>query len=317
MTREEALERIAELARRHDLDISDVVPVLPSSKDRTASSPDWARRLLAVVGGLLVLAGLIGVLQLVWDDLAPFARVLTVFGSGLVLLVLGVVAGRDPAYESAASPLLLVAGLFQTTGLFVLLDEYSTGTDELLGAMLVFGVMTAQFGLLFAALKRTDLLFLLLLSATLVFGTTLAWLDVEGEWILLVIGVSGLLISYGLERTRWRGLCGLAWFAYAACTAIGLFGLVEGRFPFDLLLIVAAVLLVQLSIHVQSRPLLVAAVIVLLAYLGYFTGEYFADVLGWPIALIVFGLVLLALSGYAVRLGRGMRAEPPSRSEPR
>ena len=44
----------------------------------------------------------------------------------------------------------------------------------------------------------------------------------------------------------------------------------------------------------------------MLAYLGYYTREYFADVLGWPVALILFGLVLLALSGYAFKLGQGM-----------
>jgi hypothetical protein len=48
------------------------------------------------------------------------------------------------------------------------------------------------------------------------------------------------------------------------------------------------------------------SVIVLLSYLGYFTQEYFADTLGWPIALIVFGAVLLAASGFAIRLGQRM-----------
>lgn len=307
MSREEALDRIASLVREHDLSADEVLAVLPPDNRDRAETSNWAQRLLAIVGGLLVLAGLVGALNLVWDDLVPATRVLAVFGSGLVLLVLGIVACRDRAFEAAASPLFLVAGLFQTAGLFVLLNEYSFNADDAVGGMLIFGVLSVQFACLFTVLKRTDLLFLLLLSATLFFCATLVWMDVDEGPIGLILGVSGLLVTYGLERTPWRAVCGLAWFAYPITAAIGLFDLVEGAFPFDLLLVVAAVVLVQLSVHLRSRPLLVSSILILLGILAYFTSEYFADVLGWPIALILFGLVLLGLSGYALRLGRGMK----------
>jgi hypothetical protein len=309
-----ALARIVELARAHALTPAEIQRALAESGDpavdvsegRDAGAPDWVRSLLALVGGLLVLAGLVGLLQLIWDDLSSLARVLSVFGSGVVLLVLGLVASRDQAFDRAASPLLLVAGLFQTVGLFVLLHEYSIDVEDEMAFMLVFGAIAGQFAALFAALKRADLLFLLLVAATLFLAATLAWLGIDGEWIALALGAAGLLVSFGLERTRWTGVCSLSWVAYAFMLAVGLFELVEGAFPLDLALIVTAALLIQLSVYVARRGLLTVAVIIMLVYLGYYTNEYFADVLGWPIALIAFGLVLLALSGYAVRLGRSM-----------
>lgn len=311
--RRSALAQIAELARAHSLTADEIEQALtdPEASEhgaavRDAGAPDWVRALLAVVGGLLVLAGLVGLLQLVWDDLSAPARVLSVFGSGVVLLVLGLVASRDAAFDRAASPLLLVAGLFQTVGLFVLLGEYAIDFEDEVAAMLVFGVIAGQFAALFAALKRTDLLLLLMIAATLFLAASLAWLDVDGEWIALNLGIAGLMVSFGLEKTRWSGVCSLSWVAYAFMLAVGLFEIVEGAFPLDLLLIVAAALLIQLSVFVARRALLTVAVIIMLVYLGYYTNEYFADVLGWPIALIAFGLVLLALSGYAVRLGRSM-----------
>jgi len=313
--REAALRKIVELARTHELDPATVGRALAESRDTLAAgTPDWVRTLLALIGGLFVLAGLAGLLQLVWDDLSSSARVLSVFGSGLVLLKLGLVAAREDAFERAATPLLLVAALFQTGGLFVALNEYSTRVDDVVDAMLVFGAMAAQFAVLFALLRRSDLLFLLLVAGTLFLAATLSWLDFEGEWTALIIGGSGLLLSFGLERTEWRGLCGPAWVVYAAMLAAGLFELVEGTFPIDLLLIAAAALLIQLSVYVARRSLLAVSVLIMLAYLGYYTGEYFADALGWPIALITFGLVLLALSGYALRMGRRITDSKHDRS---
>jgi len=42
-----------------------------------------------------------------------------------------------------------------------------------------------------------------------------------------------------------------------------------------------------LSVKVKSRTLLLVSTFALLGYLGYFTNQYFADILGWPIALII------------------------------
>ncbi|MEE8084940.1 MAG: hypothetical protein V3T46_06960, partial [Alphaproteobacteria bacterium] len=54
------------------------------------------------------------------------------------------------------------------------------------------------------------------------------------------------------------------------------------------------------------RAMLVVAVFGLIGYLSYFTYQYFANVIGWPVALIVMGLVMIGVSAYAFKLGRGM-----------
>lgn len=62
--------------------------------------------------------------------------------------------------------------------------------------------------------------------------------------------------------------------------------------------------LVYLSITVASHTLLFVSVLGLFFYMGYFANEYFADVIGWPLSLIVLGIVMMGLSAYAVKLGR-------------
>ena len=83
----------------------------------------------------------------------------------------------------------------------------------------------------------------------------------------------------------------------------GLFELVE-RTPFEILFILSASGFVYLSAAIQSRTLLIVATGAILAYTGWFTGEHFADSLGWPLALVLFGLLMITLSALAFRIDR-------------
>jgi len=50
--------------------------------------------------------------------------------------------------------------------------------------------------------------------------------------------------------------------------------------------------------------LLFVCTIAILAYISYFTAEHFQDSLGWPLVLIVLGLVFIALSAVAMRINK-------------
>ena len=58
------------------------------------------------------------------------------------------------------------------------------------------------------------------------------------------------------------------------------------------------------SVLLHSRTLLAVGTLAILAYTAYFTGEHFVDSVGWPLALVAFGLVLIGLSALAVRIDR-------------
>jgi hypothetical protein len=59
----------------------------------------------------------------------------------------------------------------------------------------------------------------------------------------------------------------------------------------------------------HSRTLLLVSTFALLGFLGYYTEEYFADVTGWPIALMIMGFLLIGVSAYAVKLGQKIKHE--------
>lgn len=305
----DALDRIAEIARASGLSIDEIVEHLKRADGgNDQRSERLVRRILAYLGAIFVLAGAITAANMFWDELGSVGRVVASLGSGMAVLVVAVATLRDDRFEVATTPLFLIAALLQTLGLFVFLDEYLDGDDPALGAMAVFGVMTVQSLLLFASNRRTDMVFLAVFFGSALLASTLIWLETDEGFAALAIGISGLLVSWRIHATAYRAITPLTFFVFGTLIAFGAFDVVEGDFPLDFSLIGVAVAMIYAGVVARSRSLLVAGVFAMLAYLGYFTREYFADMLSWPVALILMGMLMLGLSSYALKLGRGMRS---------
>ncbi len=303
--KEKALGKIVDLAEKNSLTIDDIAAYFVR---HAAGTPQGANsivmKLLTYVGGLFIFAGISAFVALIWDDLNSAARVIITLGPGLIALIMGLAALKDERYIKAATPLFLIAAFLEPAGLFVFLSEYFDGDDAALATMVVFAPLAAQMGLLFYAKKQTSMLFFTVIYAFAFLGAAMEKLDVDGDLVATVLGLSGLLISHAINKTPHRAFVPFTYFIAAFCMAGGAFALLESAFPFDFLLIGVAAAMIYASVIAQSRSFLVASVIVMLGYLGYYTGEYFADVTGWPIALIVMGMVMLGISSYAVKLGQ-------------
>ena len=66
----------------------------------------------------------------------------------------------------------------------------------------------------------------------------------------------------------------------------------------------AAAAFVYVSVVLHSRTLLAVATLAILAYTAWFTGQHFVDSIGWPLALMALGLLMIGLSALAVRIDR-------------
>ncbi|MGK7294592.1 MAG: DUF2157 domain-containing protein [Candidatus Wenzhouxiangella sp. M2_3B_020] len=308
--RRRALDRIAGLARAHDLSVAEIRKRLEESGDADEPSAPASRAMtiLAYLGAVFVFSGLVTAVNLVWPALGSPSRVLATLGSGMVALVLSLFAHRDPRFRRASLPLFVIGAVTQTAGLFVVLSEFSTGGSTALGAAAVFATMTLQMLLLFAHLRWTVAAFFALAFGFSFVAAILSWLDVDGTAILFVIGISGLMATIGIARTAHAAIAPAAFPVFAVFIAFSAFDALEGSFPLDCGLIGIAAGLLIAGVRVRSRSLLATGVAVTLGYLGYYTDEYFAGMLGWPIALILVGFAMIALSGYAIRLGRDIES---------
>ena len=302
--RAQALEQIAAIAKAHGLSAAEIAAALQTPDD----SGDRRGRgvlvhVLGVLGGTFVFAGVGVFIALQWDSLNSAARVLVTLGSGLAVFVLAVLATRDRRFEKASTPLFLAAAALEPGGMFVAFAEFGSGGDWRWASLVTSGAMAAQFALAFAALQRSTLLFFTILFATTSFWTSLDLMDVDGTLIALVLGASMLLAAIGADRAGRGGITPLWYFAGATAFLYGFFDSVEGT-PVEISFLALAAGFVYASVLVHSRTLLAVATLAILAYTAYFTGEHFVDSVGWPLALVAFGLALIGLSALAVRIDR-------------
>jgi uncharacterized membrane protein len=309
-SKQEALSEIAALVAEAGLSQSDLLSLLPKPSSPNAESedsPSLLQRVMVYIGGLFIFTGVCVYIGIVWEDLPSLARVIVTFGTGLVAFFLGLISLEDPRYSKASTPLFLIAAFLQPVGLFVLLDKYFPSShDAVKAALVVFGFMTVQQFVAFVSRNRSSLLFFSLFFFYLFLSALVEKADIEPPDSVMLLGLSGLYVSYGLTKTIHHAVAPFFFFFAGISVAAASFDYFEDS-ALDVLLIGVSGGLIALSVFAKSRTLLTVGIISLLAFLGYFTDEYFKDIVGWPIALIILGFLMIGISVFAVKIGRKIR----------
>lgn len=299
-TREEALTRIGELARRFDLDAADLGLVLVRPESAGGSV---AARVFGTIGGLFIVAGIAAFVALQWEHFGSALRVLVTLGTGLALFVSAIILLRQRNALSVAQPFLALAQVLQPTGMMVAFSEYGGGGDTDVAYAIVATLMTIQ------ALSALRLVSheILMLSAIFFAGTGLAAIasiaDIDSDLAGLAIGLGGTVLAAGLISSRyWVS----AWAAAGAASIVlylSIWSLVSDTAVEPVFLLIACIGL-YVSVLTQLRPLLFTSGIALLAYLSYVIAEFFADSLGAPLALMLLGLLFVGVGYLLLRLNR-------------
>lgn len=323
--RDRALAEIARLAREHGLTSSDVTAAIdggpgqagpaapagvvlaqPRPADTTATGgrrQELLVRVLGILGATFVFAGIGTFIALQWEAMNSAARVVVTLGSGVAAFALALLAARDPRARVVAVPLFLVAAALEPTGMFVAFDEYGSGGDWQLAALITFGAVGLQFGAAFGALRRSTLLFLTIFFAVAFAWSGLDYANMDGTIVALTLGVSMMLAAVGADRSGHGDVTPFWYFCGATAFLGGLFDVVDGT-PVEAGFLLVAIGFVYLAVALRSRTLLVVSTMAILGHVGWFTSQHFAESVGWPLALIAFGLFMIGLSAVAYRIDR-------------
>ncbi len=301
--REEALERIRAIAEAHGLTEGEIAAALRRSADDQTARAGLLGRILAILGGIFVFSGIAVFIALNWDSMNTAARIVVTLGSGIAAFILALIADADDRYQRAATPLFIVAAALQPTGLIVAIDEFFSGGDWHVAALFVAGVMAAQQGIVFRARERAVLLFMTILFGLWFFAVAMDYVDMPEELVAVVLGGCTVSLSVGLGKTRYGEVTPFWFLVGSIAFYIGLFELIDDT-VIELAFLAVACGGVFLSAAVRSRTMLAISTLAILSYISEYTVEHFSESLGWPIVLILIGIVLIGLSGLALRINR-------------
>lgn len=305
--RQAALAAIVKLASAHDLTAAEIEAALAG--ETAAGAPRPSRhgsalaRLLAYLGGTFTFAGIAIFIAIEWSAMSSAARVIATLGTGVAAFGMAIAASRDARLALAATPLFVLAALLQPLGIVIAIDEYAAGSSAHDVMLTMSGAMLAQQAAAFWVLRRTALLAFALAFGIGFAATGMDRLGMDAGLTGLTVGASLVSLAAAFDRGRHASVAPYAYFLGAAFGLAGAFDLLMDTAA-EPLFLGAACAIVYLSTLLKSRALLIVGTVGVLGYIGYFTAQRFADVVGWPLALIAFGLALIGLSAVALRIDR-------------
>lgn len=288
-----------DLARAHAI----ASPIAPRAKGEAVG------KVFAWLGGIFIVAGLSAYIGMFWQDMNSVMRIIVTLGVGLTGYAWALLALQSGRFSAASVPVLLISLIMQTGGWFVMVEELSMGGgDWRYPTLLIMGVMGLQQLAAFSRFRITLLLFALLVYCYAFAFTLLDLLHADWNISLLVMGVSMIALAHAVYKTAHASLSPLGYGFGSLMFYTGLFDMVEST-PAELLFLGAAVgNLTYVSTHVRSGTLLTISTLAILFYICYFTEKHFMHVLGWPVTLMLLGVLCIVISNMAMKIKRKMNA---------
>lgn len=330
MQKAELLSRVSEGAQRGEVSQEELLAAyqsgLSAQSDKILSQKVSLSEIFYYLGGMIVFLGIvISVSQNYSRDLT--SQLWLTLGVMIVTAVVGwgLILQRPTEHLGSAfffiSALLgPVAGFLVTRSLGY--DFGSSGVQSVVSLILL-----SWFLLHFIVLRKT-----LFVIFSIIFGTWLLYSligltmgsdellyhgEVFFEYRVLILSVIWLYLGYVFSRGQRTAVSGFL-YGFGIVVFLGAALALGGweprqnlgweiAFPF---LVFGAI---SLSLKIHSRAFLTFGTLYLMAYIIKITSEYFSDGVGWPLALMFAGILLMAVGWVYLYVGKkyGLRKSLP------
>ncbi len=314
MDKKQIISFIEEQLKTGNISKNDLLSIsqgLPSTSSEGSTKEDSSRRLINTfysIGAIIALVGVAILIAQNWNEIGFGGRILVTLGISIVTYISALLL-RSPEQKVISQVMFTLAAALAPLGSYVLLNEASinfTWGVQLMTAIILFVV----FGAALFISKRNILLLISIGFATWAYYTLILKAFGDGidddylKWATMLLGVSYILIGYGYKLV-WppvdqsddhekRALQKVL-YGFGTLTVLSA-GIVVGD-NFDLFYIILIFGAFYGSVYLRSRAMLLLASLFLMGHIIKLTGRYFVDSIGWPVALIIVGFLVIGV-GY-------------------
>lgn len=320
MTKEELLQELSGKVSAGELSREEVVSRLGFiSGASVVNSPDskiarhfTVTKMLYVLGAAIIILGVGFFAAQIWDDIGSFGRVLITLGFGLLLTAIGSVLLKQKPGESIGPVFLAIGGILIPGGAGVLLSEFNVDFVSLWPIVSTFGIITLFYLLLNLFHKHVVLTLFSVFNGTAFIYSLVGAMVGDSfynhgdlyAYLTMVMGLAYLLLAYSFQGGWNQKLVGILYFLGSLGFLGAAFSRVFDSVPWQMLYFLLVIGGLFLSAYVKNRGVLAVSTIFLIAHVSYFTSEYFADSLGWPISLIILGFIFIGLGYMSIRINK-------------
>ena len=313
MNKEELLKQVRSLAAQHLVTREEVTTAFDAGGRRDAdvevTRQTGISHILYYVGGAVVFLGISVLIWQHWSALNSATKILSTLGSGVAAYIAAAFLSRNERLENVSRAFYFLSALVTPLGLHVTFDVagFDTGSNGV--QSLVSGILLVTFLLSYFAYRKTVFTIFNIIFGTWLFFSFTGFLvgsNPQFGWEfsayrVLCTGLVYALLGYSLTETPQRALTGALYdfgvFCFlGAALALGDWKPHQNGF-WELIFPGLVFGVMFLSVYLKSKAFLTFGSIYLMAYILKITYEYFAQSLGWPLALVLTGLGLIAI-GY-------------------
>ena len=323
MEKLEVLGAIKELAQQKQITRKEITEAFDDAT-RDADDSNRAMGLSGImyyIGGAIIFLGVSILIGQNWTYLNSFTKIAATLGIALATFLAGVLLRRDTKTSAIAEAMFLVSGLVLPVGLFATIDQLGSNASSPFNMFIISVVLFVVYLASFWAMRKTILEFFAfafgggLVVATvnlMVSGITVGNTANLYQYTILGIGAAYAAFGwwYSQEERPLAGVLNGFGVMFFLGSALVLGGYQPNQsIIWEILAPVLTLAVMFSSVRIRSKAYLVFGAIALMVYILKITGEYFSQSFGWPLSLMIAGLLLMAVGYYSVQIKKRFMAK--------
>lgn len=284
-------------------------------KDRALTRHIGISEILYYIGGAIVFIGIAVLIGQNFDTLNNTVKILVTLGSGLLAYIIGIIFCRKEKLNTIGQAFYFISALVLPIGLYVIFDMAGLYIEALVTQSLISGIILIFYLLSYLIFKKNIFIIFSIIFGTILFVTLTSYfvdsnpnIDLEkfSQYQLLTVGLTFMLLGYLFSRGDKKFLVGPL-YGFGSFFFLGS-ALILGGWPpeqnvfWEVAFPFLVFGVIFLSVYLKSKALLTFGSIFLMGYILKITSEYFAEGLGWPISLMIGGLLLIFIGYFTLRL---------------
>ena len=216
--------------------------------------------------------------------------------SGVMLVQQGL------TFVSMRIPVLLFTTLWAGSSFFTVAFDMLNVSGEWNAIIVGFSLLVIAYNLSDSIYQKTLQLAYIFGAGTFFSGMAMIFFKSSlYEFSAAIVGTSLLCIAYGVRSKIYQSTLLLSYVVASWLFLYGWFDALKGT-SFEVLYIAIACFMIYFSVIVNSTVLLIISVLSMLSYIGYYTAQHFVHSVGWPLALIILGILFFIISAGALRI---------------
>jgi hypothetical protein len=320
MDKQELLSILAQYVKRGEItpsEISSITGVSPTTTQIVSSVPQKNKLftvtgILYTIGGVILVVGMATLLFRFWDDLGSGVRILLTLGIGIAAYVSAISLRGNRPTQGITIIMEVLSGIVIPIGSFILIYEIGIKDITIGWGASVLSILAAFFIMSMVLFRSAVFSFFSVILTTAALYSTVGYVLEKApsdtiadafKYLTLAVGAGYLILSSSLKKTSFHVLTGfLNTFGIAgflgALLVLGDFKPNQSGF-WEFIGVLALIGGLYLARQTQSPSILRTTSLFIFIYIIKFTAEYFADSMGWPIALMFGGIILIG-AGYGL-----------------